>query len=409
MKIQRTTCQPLILLLSLCSEWMAITAPTLVAAFSRPITVVLATRQVDNSHNGALEDAGVRPLTEVRLAAANAGHGLLEGTTPAQNQSERKRPYKHIMAILSVPSTSIDRIANEAILETALSKSDKLSVVLRCEGTRKSQSLVSLRGYVGEIYSQLWDLVMEEFPRRGVPDVVVYPQNMPNTAPESWIDIQPDLDCVCTHDTLVGWVSEEATGRGVQFLNNQGSGRGGLKEHVAALNAERLRRKLDPVTALPPEHWPIGAQVRTAQDDMVVFLDDEPNTKSAIQQALELDYSPTSSNNGDSTNGDYRDFGDNGDAELSSSSFLSGAPISSHNLFESVAVGGTFDGLHFGHRKLLTLAVSSVQPMTGRLLVGITQDEMLRNKKCADQIPNYKTRAAAVQDFLKRLAPGCLK
>jgi phosphopantetheine adenylyltransferase len=43
-------------------------------------------------------------------------------------------------------------------------------------------------------------------------------------------------------------------------------------------------------------------------------------------------------------------------------------------------VGGTFDGLHFGHRKLLTLAMSSVNPVTGRLLVG-GGGEMLKKKE----------------------------
>ena len=331
---------------------------------------------------------------------------------------------------MSVPSTSIDRIANEAILETAIAQTDKLSVVLRCQDTATGgglqPSLVSLRGYVGEIYSQLWDLVMDEFPGRGVPNVVVYPQNLPNTAPESWIDIQPDLDGVCTHDSLCGWVSEEATGRGVQFLKRGGAGKGGLVEHVQALNAERVRRKLQPVVALPPQHWPMGAQV--TYQDRVIFLDDEPNAKSNIQQAEDLEnsyYDSLSTNGGASSDGPdnlgtntFLEGNAGGKETTSSSTSLNGSPsssssflgpISSDNLFESVAVGGTFDGLHFGHRKLLTLAVSSVQPMTGRLLVGVTQDAMLSHKAGAKEIMPYDQRAALVRDFLKRLAPGCLK
>ncbi|KAL7565239.1 hypothetical protein ACA910_014537 [Epithemia clementina (nom. ined.)] len=398
---------------------MARTAPTLVAAFSPPITVFAAaairqavgTEDLDHEclvanlrsplpRRDMRKDSPARsfaPISTILKAVPNGG------ASPPHAVS--KRPYKHVMAILSVPCTSIDRIANEAILETAIAKTDKLSVVLRSEDSRSSRSLVSLRGYVGEIYSQLWDLVMDEFPGRGVPDVVVYPQNLPNTAPESWIDIQPDLDCVCTHDSLCGWVSEEATGRGERFRKQGGAGRGGLKEHVDALNAERLRRKLNPVVALPPERWPIGAQVQTAQDDKVIFLDDEPDAKSAILHALGLE-----NVNGA---GDY-DIGQSSASDSSTSSgsssnlFLSGAPISSNDLFESVAVGGTFDGLHFGHRKLLTIAVSSVQPMTGRLLVGITEDDMLKHKTCSEDILKYEQRAAGVYDFLKRLAPGCL-
>jgi phosphopantetheine adenylyltransferase len=61
-----------------------------------------------------------------------------------------------------------------------------------------------------------------------------------------------------------------------------------------------------------------------------------------------------------------------------------------------------------GHRKLLTLAVSSVEPRTGRLLVGVTKDDMLTSKEFADFIPTYKERIKGVYDFIARLAPGML-
>jgi len=399
--------QSLFLLLTIRFQWMASTTPMLVAAFSPSIRLAAAASRrpdctyakIGSQQQSSFEQpctsttpgqsawSQAPPSISTSLQATTNGNYAHEQET-ASTATTPQRPYKHVMAILSMPYTSIDRIANEAILETAISKTDKLSVVLRCEGAKKPPSLVSLRRYVGEIYSQLWDLVIDQFPHRGVPDVVVYPQNLPNTAPESWIDIQKDLDCVCTHDSLCGWVSEEATGRGLQYQNR--GGRGGLKEHVDALNKERNRRKLEPVVALFPERWPSGAKLETAQDDRVIFLDDEPGTKSAIQQAAQPETDFEEASNGDS------------------SSFLSGAPISSKVLFESVAVGGTFDGLHFGHRKLLTLALSSVQPMTGRLLVGITVDEMLRQKKHAQDISPFEQRSETIRHFIHRLAPGML-
>ena len=83
-----------------------------------------------------------------------------------------------------------------------------------------------------------------------------------------------------------------------------------------------------------------------------------------------------------------------------------GTAIPPSSLYSSVCVGGTFDGMHYGHRKLLTLAVSSVQPVTGRLLIGVTRDEMLTHKAYADRIPSLDDRIAGVLDFVGNLAPG---
>jgi phosphopantetheine adenylyltransferase len=288
-------------------------------------------------------------------------------------------PYKHVLAILTMPYTSLDRIANEAILERVLPTTNKLSVVLRCEGP--APSLASLRRYVGEIYSQLWDCAIgQQDP--DIPDVVVYPQNLPNAAPESWITIQGDLDAVCSHDSIIGWVSQEATGRGTRFQSAAGQGVGGLEEHVAALNSERAGRKLAPVQALHvmDDSWPVGAST----DDYVVFLDDDADDTGVKDKGATDPDEPTN--------------------EL----FLGGARIPPNQIFESVAVGGTFDGLHFGHRKLLTLAMSSVNPVTGRLLVGVTADEMLKKKENAEYIPCLKDRMDGVTAFLSRLSPGMM-
>jgi phosphopantetheine adenylyltransferase len=71
-----------------------------------------------------------------------------------------------------------------------------------------------------------------------------------------------------------------------------------------------------------------------------------------------------------------------------------------------VAVGGTFDHLHAGHKLLLTATALMLQPaaqdeiMSRRLIVGITGDELLKNKKYADQLESWSQRQGNVVDFL---------
>jgi cytidyltransferase-like protein len=71
--------------------------------------------------------------------------------------------------------------------------------------------------------------------------------------------------------------------------------------------------------------------------------------------------------------------------------------------FPRVAVGGTFDRLHNGHKKLLTLAASVCQ---SRLTIGITSTEMLAAKKNADQIEALEDRVEAVRSFLHSVFPN---
>ena len=135
--------------------------------------------------------------------------------------------------------------------------------------------------------------------------------------------------------------------------------------------------------------------------ESVVFVDDEPGDlhKSTLWKTA---------NKHIYMNGQVE--GDDDDDEPSSNIILGGArlPFNQKMLYESVCVGGTFDGLHFGHRKLLTLAVSSVNPLSGSLLVGVTVDEMLVKKKYAEFMPSFEERCRGVEDFLQRLAPGMM-
>lgn len=72
----------------------------------------------------------------------------------------------------------------------------------------------------------------------------------------------------------------------------------------------------------------------------------------------------------------------------------------------SVAVGGTFDHLHAGHKLLLTMTalllnLAEKPASSGRsLIVGITGDELLKKKQHIDQLQDWDQRQAVVREFL---------
>lgn len=82
----------------------------------------------------------------------------------------------------------------------------------------------------------------------------------------------------------------------------------------------------------------------------------------------------------------------------------------SAKIHQVVAVGGTFDHIHAGHKLLLTATALLLQPSptsflqssTGprRLIVGITGDELLKNKKCPQYLGSWKQRQDDVVNFL---------
>jgi phosphopantetheine adenylyltransferase len=75
----------------------------------------------------------------------------------------------------------------------------------------------------------------------------------------------------------------------------------------------------------------------------------------------------------------------------------------------TVAVGGTFDHLHAGHKLLLTATALLLQPLTSsmdlerRLVIGITGDQLLKNKKYAEYLQSWKQRQEDVVDFLSTI------
>jgi len=82
------------------------------------------------------------------------------------------------------------------------------------------------------------------------------------------------------------------------------------------------------------------------------------------------------------------------------------SPKSQANIHEVVAVGGTFDNIHAGHKLLLTASALLLQPATNasspplRLIIGITGDELLKNKKYAEYLKSWKQRQDDVVEFL---------
>ncbi|DBA03707.1 TPA: hypothetical protein N0F65_004124 [Lagenidium giganteum] len=70
--------------------------------------------------------------------------------------------------------------------------------------------------------------------------------------------------------------------------------------------------------------------------------------------------------------------------------------------FDLVVVGGTFDHLHNGHKKLLSLATSIC---TKRLLIGVTSDVMLRKKQNGHLIESIEQRKRKVHAFVSFLNP----
>ena len=69
----------------------------------------------------------------------------------------------------------------------------------------------------------------------------------------------------------------------------------------------------------------------------------------------------------------------------------------------SVAVGGTFDHLHAGHKLLLTMTALVLDPkpdLGGCLTIGITGDDLLKKKAFKEELEDFPGRQLAVQNFL---------
>lgn len=70
-----------------------------------------------------------------------------------------------------------------------------------------------------------------------------------------------------------------------------------------------------------------------------------------------------------------------------------------------VAVGGTFDHLHAGHKLLLSATALAIDPhqQQGTMTIGITGDELLVNKKYAEYLESWDVRWQRVSHFLEAI------
>ena len=73
----------------------------------------------------------------------------------------------------------------------------------------------------------------------------------------------------------------------------------------------------------------------------------------------------------------------------------------SEKKYSKVATGGTFDGIHAGHRRLLERSFE----LGAEVVIGLTSDEFARKEGKATKRP-YAEREAELEAFVKRRFPG---
>jgi len=71
--------------------------------------------------------------------------------------------------------------------------------------------------------------------------------------------------------------------------------------------------------------------------------------------------------------------------------------------YKKVACGGTFDHFHSGHKILLTAAVMLA---TEEVIVGVSDGELLKNKKYKECLQSYDVRQRVIRSFLSLLNPS---
>jgi phosphopantetheine adenylyltransferase len=70
----------------------------------------------------------------------------------------------------------------------------------------------------------------------------------------------------------------------------------------------------------------------------------------------------------------------------------------------SVAVGGTFDHLHIGHKLLLTMVAYSLDTSPELVItIGVTAAQLLEKKKYAEQLESWGTRMQKTWEFMKAI------
>lgn len=79
--------------------------------------------------------------------------------------------------------------------------------------------------------------------------------------------------------------------------------------------------------------------------------------------------------------------------------------LSDEKKYPVSALGGTFDHIHDGHKILLSIAAFLT---SSRLIIGVTDQDLLLKKKYIEYLESFDRRCENVQDFLALLKPTLL-
>jgi pantetheine-phosphate adenylyltransferase len=67
-------------------------------------------------------------------------------------------------------------------------------------------------------------------------------------------------------------------------------------------------------------------------------------------------------------------------------------------MFKLAGLGGTFDHLHEGHKLLISTALNVAE----KVVIGLTTDELLKNKKYASKLEDYETRKKHLIEYIEK-------
>jgi len=66
-------------------------------------------------------------------------------------------------------------------------------------------------------------------------------------------------------------------------------------------------------------------------------------------------------------------------------------------ILNKLGMGGTFDHLHQGHKYLIRIALR----LAHKIEIGLTSQDLLKNKKTHSKLEDYATRKKKLKDFIK--------